>query len=242
MLHQSDSSKGVFVTGTDTDSGKTWVSLGLIEWLKGRGKTTLAMKPVASGSDRADGELVNSDALLLQQHASFEVDYQLVNPYAFEPPIAPHIAADKVGIDICMNTILGNFQMLRQRSEVVVVEGVGGWEVPLSQSCAVADMARILDLPIILVVGMRLGCLNHAILTCEALERSGCRILGWVANHVDPEFSCVQENIRTLTAKLSIPLLGVVPPLKTLDAKMIARVFDNCGGCSHLNQYFESEC
>lgn len=209
MIPQRNSAKGVFVTGTDTNSGKTWVALGLIEWLKGRAYTTLAMKPVASGSSWVDGQLKNSDALLLQQHASFEVDYDLVNPYAFEPPIAPHIAAAKVGSRICMHTIGDHYQKLQQRSDVVVVEGVGGWEVPLSDDHAVADMASTLDLPIVLVVGLRLGCLNHAILTCQALERSGCQTLGWVANHVDPEFSFVQENLRMLSSKMSIPLLGV---------------------------------
>ncbi len=234
--------RGVFVTGTDTDSGKTWVSLGLIEWLKGWGNTTLAMKPVASGCTLVDGRLKNSDALLLQKQASFEIDYEMVNPYALEPAIAPHIASSQAGCDISLNVIEENYQRLQGKADAVVVEGVGGWEVPLSEECAVAELGRRLGGAVILVVGLRLGCLNHAILTCQALERSGCRLLGWVANHVDPEFAFMEENLETLKRRMSMPLLGVVPALEKLDAKKIAQAFDDPRYSAPLAQYFEKHC
>ena len=237
-MSHSKNARGVFVTGTDTDSGKTWVTLGLIEWLKAWGNTTLAMKPVASGCTWVDGRLKNSDALLLQKHASFKIGYELVNPYAFEPAIAPHIAAGQAGCEISLNVIEENYQKLLDQADVVVVEGVGGWEVPLSDENSVVELVRRLGGAVILVVGLRLGCLNHAILTCQALERSGCKLLGWVANHIDPRFACVHENLETLNRKISMPLLGVVPSMDNLDAEMIALAFDDPRYRFPLEQYF----
>jgi len=227
-------STGLFVTGTDTNVGKTWVSVGLLEWFKRWDKRVLAMKPVASGCAIKSGQLQNEDALLLQQHASFKVDYGLVNPYAFEPAIAPHIAADRVGCAIELEVILQRYRILVQQADMIIVEGVGGWETPLSDEYGVAELAQRLQLPVILVVGLRLGCLNHALLTCTALQRSDCEVFGWVATQVDPEFNCLEENVATLCAKLPIPMLAMIPYSKELDPTSVSLAIDQGGGAVEL--------
>ena len=211
---------GLFITGTDTGVGKTWVSVALIKCLKDRGFTTLGMKPVASGCYRNPRGLRNQDALLLQANGSFPVDYSLINPYAFEPHIAPHIAACQAGVTIDLARIKDGYDCLRGQAEWVVVEGVGGWAVPLTDRQSVSDLAALLGLPVVLVVGLRLGCLNHALLTIESICHSKCIFTGWVANQTDPDFSFVSKNIDTLRKKIPAPLIGVVPYLG--DAKPVA--------------------
>jgi dethiobiotin synthetase len=204
---------GYFITGTDTGIGKTVVTLGLMRWLQDQGLRVAAMKPVASGCERTPLGLRNADALQLQTQASMPLDYAEVNPYAFEPPIAPHIAAGQAGVRIDLDIIQQGVRQLAGCSDVVCVEGVGGWLVPLNDRETVADLAAGLGLGVVLVVGMRLGCLNHALLTARAIEASGAPLAGWVANGLPPVPDYLEENINTIKSKISAPLLGVVPVL-----------------------------
>ena len=204
--------RGLFITGTDTEVGKTRVTVALIAALRARGLHVAAMKPVASGAERdACGRLVNGDALALQSAIGGGLDYEQINPYVFEPPIAPHLAAEEAGVGISLGHLRAQAQALAAEADIVVVEGVGGWAVPLDEEHAVADLARALGWPVILVVGLRLGCLNHALLTAQAVEAGGSTLAGWVANTIDPAFDRMAGNLRTLTARLSAPLLGHLP-------------------------------
>lgn len=215
--------QGVFVTGTDTGIGKTRVCLGLMEALKSNGVQVCGMKPVATGCYPGKDGLRNEDAVLLRAHASLHVDYALVNPYAFAPPVSPHIAATQAGQEIRLASIARRYGLLREQSEFVVVEGVGGWEVPLNAVDRVSDLAGILDLPVVMVVGLRLGCLNHALLTSSAIRDSGCELIGWVANMIDSDFTYREENIATLQTRIPAPMLGFVPFSHTLDIGMLGR-------------------
>lgn len=202
---------GIFVTGTDTDCGKTEVCLGLMAAWQNRGFRTLGMKPVATGCRPGPTGLQNADALRLQRQGSSQAPYGLVNPYAFEPPIAPHIAAGQAGVEIELGPIAHAYRTLAAESERVVVEGVGGWRVPLSASLSVSDLPRALGLPVLMVVGLRLGCLNHALLTAESIRSQGCQLAGWVANGIDPQMLESDANLATLAALLGSPCIGVVP-------------------------------
>jgi len=206
--------RGYFITGTDTGVGKTTVALGLMAHLQGQGKTVAAMKPVASGCTHGDAGLENADARDLQYQSSVAMPYETVNPYAFEPPIAPHIAAAQAGVTIELDRIRLAFTEIAHRVDYVVVEGAGGWLVPLNETETLADLARILDLKVILVVGIRLGCLNHALLTSAAINASGCTLSGWVANRLPPLAECADENISALKSRLTVPLLGDIPLLE----------------------------
>ena len=189
---------GLFVTGTDTEIGKTVVSSLLIKILAEEGLQVIGMKPVASGAHEVDGILKNDDALSLIHASNVDTDYKNINPYVFEPAISPHIAAAQAGVEIDLDKIKISYEQLQKKSDVVVVEGVGGWYSPLSEYTTVADLAATIRLPIILVVGLRLGCLNHALLTAQAIRQSGLPIAGWVANHVEKDFKSEKENINTL--------------------------------------------
>jgi len=213
---------GYFITGTDTGVGKTVITLGLMQWLQDRGHRVAGMKPVASGCERGEHGLRNADALLLQQQATVMLPYEQVNPYAFEPAIAPHLAAAGAGIGIEADTIVAGCRALQGAADRVCVEGVGGWLVPLNERETVADLAVRLGLEVVLVVGIRLGCLNHALLTARAIESTGLTLAGWVANRLPPPADFAQENIAALEARLTAPLLGIVPPLAEIDAHRVA--------------------
>lgn len=203
-------SPGYFVTGTDTGVGKTHVSAGLIAALRGQGLRVAGMKPVASGCTATPAGLRNADALALIAASDRDWPYEWVNPYAFEPAIAPHLAAADVGSTIRFAVIEKAFGQLAARSDCVVVEGVGGWRVPLGPDGEVADLAMRLALPVVLVVGLRLGCLNHAALTMADIRRSGLPLAGWVGNAVEPGFERLDDNLRALGDSLAAPRLGVV--------------------------------
>lgn len=220
-------SKGIFVTGTDTEIGKTSCSLGLITRLQQAGYRVAAMKPVASGCARTAAGLRNEDAILLSQCASFSLAYQQVNPYAFMPPIAPHIAAAAQGVEIQPAVIKAAFDALAALADVVVVEGVGGWAVPINANQSMADVAVLLGLPIVLVVGLRLGCLNHALLTAATIMQTGLPLAGWIANSIDPQLARAEENIQALCERLPMPLLGVIPYLSPLTPEKIAALLDS---------------
>ncbi|MEZ5542259.1 MAG: dethiobiotin synthase [Pseudomonadota bacterium] len=217
---------GFFVTGTDTGVGKTVVTLGLMQYLQDRGRLVAGMKPVASGCERAPAGLRNADAVQLQQQASMPLTYAQVNPVALAAPIAPHLAARRDGVTISLPLICQYFDELAVRADCVVVEGVGGWRVPLTERETVADLAAELGLDVILVVGIRLGCLNHALLSAEAIRRDGLTLAGWVANCLPPLPDARDENINTLRSLLAVPLLGVVPPLAVPDARGVADVLE----------------
>lgn len=206
-------SRGVFITGTDTEIGKTVVARLLTAGLAESGAAVAVMKPVAAGCEQtADGPR-NTDALELMAVSNVDAGYELVNPYALAPPVSPHLAAAGAGIEIGLGHIRQCYETLAARSDWVVVEGVGGWRVPLSETADVADIARALDLPVIMVAGMRLGCLNHTLLTEDAIRVSGARLLGWVANCREPDDFGLEQCIETLKARMAAPLLGVVPRL-----------------------------
>jgi len=210
-----------FITGTDTNVGKTWATLALMHAIKQQGKTVVGMKPVASGCTLHQGRLQNEDALLLQTHGSIHVDYELINPYAYLQPVSPHIA----GIDnpVNLDKVLANFTSLKALADIVLVEGVGGWYAPINDQQAVSDLAQCLALPVILVVGIRLGCINHARLTYEAIFSSGLACAGWLAVCNNPTMLKRDENIATLKKLLNTPLLGVLPYQECADFDLLAR-------------------
>jgi dethiobiotin synthetase len=203
--------QGYFVTGTDTGIGKTTVSCALLRAFAAQGHCVIGMKPVAAGCRREGDVLASEDVELLRTASSLNVAAELVNPYAFEPPIAPHIAAGQVGVEIDLARIHAAFKKLQTQADIVVVEGVGGFYVPLNARQDMADMAVMLGLPVILVVGMRLGCLSHALLTAEAVAHRGLALAGWVANFPQAtEVAVAHENIIALLARMGAPLLGIV--------------------------------
>jgi dethiobiotin synthetase len=198
---------GFFVTGTDTGVGKTMFSVALLQRFGALGLRAAGMKPVAAGS--MDGS--NEDIEALIGASSPGLDRKLVCPYLLDAPIAPHIAAGETGLTIDLAVIERAFGALSAQADVVIVEGVGGFRVPLNQRDDAADMARRLGLPLILVVGLRLGCLNHALLTRDAIESDGLALAGWVANRIDPGMARVEENLQALLERLHAPLLADVP-------------------------------
>lgn len=214
--------QGLFITGTDTDCGKTEVTLALMHALAARGLRVLGMKPVATGARPGPDGLMNSDARRLLAAGSFPMPYGLVNPYAFAPAIAPHVAAGMDGVVIDAAPILDAYRTLAAQADRVLVEGVGGWRVPLGPSLAVSDLPLLLDLPVVLVVGLRLGCLNHSLLSAEAIRASGARLVGWIANCRDPAMAALDENIATLAALIDAPNLGVLPCLSAPDPAALA--------------------
>lgn len=217
-----------FVAGTDTDIGKTLIAAGLLIAANAKGLSTAALKPVAAGCERTPAGLRNADALLLQRSMSVELAYEQINPVALEAAIAPHIAAAQAGVRISVDRLAGFCRgVLMQRADLTLVEGAGGWRVPLSNREFLSGLAVELKLPVVLVVGMRLGCINHALLTFEAIARDGLPLAGWVANRCQPDMACYEENLQTLKALLPAPCLGEVPYLATPDPQSAA-VHLNC--------------
>ena len=195
----------VFVTGTDTGCGKTHVSAALLQALNQQGHKAVGYKPIASGCERTADGLRNEDALILQKHSAPGFSYQQINPIALEPAIAPHIAAADAGVNINVDELIAGAEALARQADWVVVEGAGGYLVPLNEQASFADMAQQAGWPVILVVGMRLGCINHALLSAEAI-RSRAKLLGWVANVLPPEQERWRENVVSLRQRLGEPL------------------------------------
>ena len=206
---------GVFVTGTDTGVGKTIVSACMLNYLADQGIAAAGLKPIASGFDWVDGELQNEDVMRLTASSSIELAPEIINRYRFTPAIAPHIAAQQEQVAIGFDAINEDVAAAQRLAEFVVVEGVGGWRVPLTGAGQahqdVANLASHLGLPVILVVGMRLGCLNHTLLTADAIRADGLTLLGWAANHLKTGFSHQDENVETLRRLIPEPLLFEVP-------------------------------
>jgi dethiobiotin synthetase len=198
-----------FITGTDTGIGKTRVACDLVSQLVASGQKVAAIKPVASGCDPTPQGLRSDDALCLMSVMNVPLAYEQVNPYAFEPPIAPHIAAQAAGVAIDLAEIARLADTIA--ADVLVIEGVGGWCVPLGEEQMLAELVRQLRARVILVVGMRLGCINHALLTARRIQQDGCSLEGWIANCVDPDMPEYSNNLKTLENLLPVPLLGEVP-------------------------------
>jgi dethiobiotin synthetase len=201
----------VFIAGTDTGIGKTHSSCSLLHALRAAGHLACGMKPVASGCEETPDGLRNEDALALQAASSAALPYAVVNPFAMRDPLSPHLAAAHDGVSITMPPLRAAFEQLEGAHDCVVVEGVGGWMVPLAPGFSAADIARHWQLPVILVVGLRLGCLNHAQLSARAIVADGCRLIGWIGNTIDPAMDARQENLDTLRDLLPAPCLGVLP-------------------------------
>jgi dethiobiotin synthetase len=204
--------RGVFITGTDTEVGKTVVAAAMVRSLVQAGHRIAVMKPIAAGADPTPtGGLRNADATQLMAVANAPARYETVNPYCLKTPASPHIAAEIDGISIKLAPIVQAFGQLTRHSDLVVVEAAGGWHAPINELETMADIAAALDLPVILVVGLRLGCLSHALLTAQAIEARGLTFAGWIANHLQPHFDFAAENIAALETRLTAPLLDVVP-------------------------------
>ena len=219
------SARGVFVTGTDTGVGKTLASASLLHALRARGVAVAPMKPVAAGAVRHGGSATSEDTEILLAAAGGAFDRSRVTPVLLEEAIAPHIAAAREGRTIGLAAIVGAFDSLGA-SHFVVVEGVGGFCVPLGEELDTVQLAQRLALPVVLVVGMRLGCLNHALLTAQAIDRAGLTLAGWIASCIDPAMPVREENITSLRARLCAPLLGVLPFAAAPDPAKLASCLD----------------
>ncbi len=212
-----------FVTGTDTEVGKTLCTAALLRLARLQGLCTVGMKPIASGCEATPEGLRNEDALAHLAETSAPLpDYATVNPYAFAPAIAPHIAAAEARVQVDFELIAKHWAALTANRDFALLEGAGGWQVPVDATRFFPDLAAHLQLPVVLVVGLRLGCINHALLTAEAIAARGLRLVGWVGNRIDPAFSRLDDNLTTLHRHLPAPCLGVVPPLA--DPTLAARV------------------
>ena len=218
-----------FVTGTDTEIGKTTIAAGLLHAARLAGLSTAAAKPVASGCVRTADGLRNDDALALLSECTVPLCYDEVNPLAFEPAIAPHVAAREAGVLLDVAALQGPVQaILAKHADFTLIEGAGGWRVPLAGQASLSDLAVALGLPVILVVGVRLGCINHALLSAEAIARDGLQLAGWVANLVDPLTARLEDNLATLAERLPAPCLGYVPRLAEATPAMVS-------GCLNLD-------
>ncbi|WP_079226292.1 dethiobiotin synthase [Pseudomonas putida] len=216
-------SQAYFIAGTDTDVGKTTIAAGLLHAARLQGLSTLGVKPVASGCTVTPKGLRNSDAQALIDESSIKLAYEEVNPFAFEPAIAPHVAAREAGIALEVTELTKAMRhVLDKGADFTLVEGAGGWRVPLSDHANLSDLAIALELPVILVVGVRLGCINHALLSAEAIARDGLQLAGWVANIIEPRTSRLEENLASLAERLPAPCLGRVPKLKQATADAVA--------------------
>ncbi len=220
--------RSLFVTGTDTEIGKTWVATRLVRGLVALGWRVAVMKPIAAGCERTAAGPRNADALALIEASNVTAPYELVNPYALELAVSPHLAARAESRTIELEHIRRCHAELARLADCVVVEGAGGWFAPISDHETIADVARALDTAVVLVVGVRLGCLNHALLTDDAIARGGCVRAGWIANHVDPAMALAAENVATLTQRLSEPPLAISPYTNAAqDAQKPALIWTN---------------
>jgi dethiobiotin synthetase len=212
-----------FITGTDTGVGKTLIATALLQRARDQGKTTLGLKPVAAGCTQLHGEWMNEDAQQLLVASSGQPAYTTVNPVALREAIAPHIAAEQEGRTLCAAELVRHCQPLLGTADFTVIEGAGGWLVPLNATETMADIAAGIGCPVVLVVGLRLGCINHALLTAGAIAAAGLRLAGWIGNHIDPDMAAAAANVATLEQRLAAPLLGRVPYMTTPDARIASK-------------------
>ena len=220
-------SAAYFVTGTDTEVGKTTIAAGLLYAARLAGLSTAAAKPVASGCQLTAEGLRNDDALALLAQCSVPLRYEEVNPKAFAPAVAPHLAARDEGVRLDVAELDAAVRAIVDKgADFTLVEGAGGWRVPLTGTATLSDLARALQLPVILVVGVRLGCINHAVLTADAIVADGLPLAGWVANVVDPRTARLQDNLDTLSERLAAPCIGQVPYLPSASPERVAAYLD----------------
>lgn len=212
----------LFVTGTDTGIGKSVASASLLHALRREGRSAVGMKPVASGCERQAEGWRNEDALLLQAASVPRPDYADVNPFALPEPLAPELAAASAGVTLALEPIRSAFARLRAQADCVVVEGVGGWAAPLTATLDQVDLVRALELPVVMVVGLRLGCINHARLTQQSIVASGARLVGWIANDIDPAMARADDNFAILHRYLAVPCWGRLPHAATPDPGQLA--------------------
>jgi len=206
--------KTFFVTGTDTDAGKTICCKALLQAANKENITTLAYKPIAAGCQLTIDGLRNEDALILQENCSVDVPYHAINPFAFKLPIAPHIAAQLENKIIKLTDISRGLKVLQEKgADIIIVEGAGGWRLPVNDKETLSDWVVAENLPVILVVGMKLGCLNHALLTYETITNDGLKVIGWIANQLQAEMPYYQENLQMLSAKINAPMIAEIPYL-----------------------------
>jgi dethiobiotin synthetase len=215
-------SQGLYVTGTDTGVGKTVASCALLHALRAHGRSALGIKPVASGCERVAGEWRNADALALIEAGSQRFAYALHNPYALPAATAPQLAARDAAMTVTLAPILDAYRRIAAQANNVVVEGVGGWAAPLADGLDQADLVRALDLPVVLVVGLRLGCLSHARLSARAIEGDGCRLVGWIGSAIDPVLERSESYQQLLRDALPAPCLGVLPHAPEASASLLA--------------------
>lgn len=201
-----------FVAGTDTEIGKTYVSCALLRSAQDQGLQVLGLKPVAAGADcNYQGQLENEDAVALKRASNIEIGMRELNPACLPEPLSPHIAASRAQCHLSVEKLVEELQPgLDKSADLILVEGAGGWRVPLSDSETMADLAIALALPVILVVGMRLGCLNHALLTAEAIRRDGLALYGWVANDLSGDMAAFEENVATLKCRIDAPMIATI--------------------------------
>ena len=215
-----------FITGTDTEIGKTFTTSALLRAFAKQGNSTLGMKPIASGAEEIDGILHNEDVDSLVAASSVKAPQEIVVPYLMRTPAAPHIVAAVENVEMNVQHIASCYQQAQQLADVVLVEGVGGFFVPLDDETSTVDLAQRLALPVILVVGMRLGCINHALLTAQAIKASGLRLAGWVANTVDTDMKFFEENVQALKQRLDAPCLAVMPRLAVNEIEQASQYLD----------------
>ncbi|ROV58856.1 ATP-dependent dethiobiotin synthetase BioD [Vibrio ponticus] len=215
-----------FIAGTDTDVGKTVASKAILNALKERGLNTIGYKPVAAGSEKTEQGMRNSDALYLQAAATVEVAYDDVNPYALELPASPHIAAKREDVVIDYDVLSDKLAQHKQNSDIVLVEGAGGWRVPVSDTDCLSSWVQREDLPVVLVVGIKLGCLSHALLTLDAIKADGLKVVGWVANRINPGTEHYAEIIEMLEQKIDAPKIGEIPYVPSVKRKELAKYID----------------
>lgn len=216
--------KGFFIVGTDTGVGKTVVSTALLIMLARQGFKTTAIKPIASGCLLTPSGLRNDDALTLQKYATHKIDYAQTNPFAFAEPIAPHIAAAKSNTELTVAEILIKTTHTTSSNNIdyIVIEGAGGLYVPLNNQETMIDLIKAYNYPVILVVGIKLGCINHALLTLESIHNANIKIAGWIANVIDPNMQYIDENVDSIKQRVNLPLLGVIPYQNNLDLTAVA--------------------
>jgi dethiobiotin synthetase len=215
--------QSLFITGTDTDVGKTWCTLALIQYFKNKGLQVAGMKPIASGCRKRIIGFMNRDAEQILETSSLDVPYNLVNPYAFSPAIAPHIAAAQIGETINLQNIINKYNQLAAQVDVVIIEGVGGWRVPINATESMKDIVLAMKAQVILVVGLRLGCINHALLTAETIIADGCELVGWIANSLEPKFD-KKASIETLSERIEAPLLATMPCLAYQETSLLSEI------------------
>jgi dethiobiotin synthetase len=204
--------KEFFVTGTDTEAGKTHVTSLLLKLLAQHKQKAIGFKPIAAGSELAFDQLVNTDALILMESATVSAKYDVINPFTFAPPIAPHIAAEKVGVTITIDKLSAGYKTIKQQgAEYIITEGAGGWALPINKTDYLYQWVQRENIPVILVVGMKLGCLNHALLTAEHMQKIGVNCVGWIANQIDPNMDEYKANLATLKERLPFPILAISP-------------------------------